>query len=47
MGVPLSYPVAVAVLKEDGLAGIAAKDYMVDRAGIMDAGFACHGRNIS
>jgi hypothetical protein len=32
-------PVTIAVFKEDGLAGIAAKDDVVDRTGIMDTGF--------
>jgi hypothetical protein len=32
-------PVTIAVFKEDGLAGIAAKDDVVDRTRIMDTGF--------
>ncbi len=40
-------PVTIAVIKEDGLAGIAAQDDVINRTGVMDAGFACHGRTIS
>jgi len=35
--------IVVAISKEDLLAGIAAQDDMVDCAGEMYAGFACHG----
>lgn len=35
--------VPVVISEENRLAGVAAKDDMIDSAGIMDAGFAWHG----
>jgi len=38
---------AVAVIEEDGLACVTAQDNVVNSAGIMDAGFACHTRDVA
>lgn len=40
-------PVPVPIIEEYGISSIAAKDDVIDGAGIVDAGFACHGGNIS
>jgi hypothetical protein len=34
---------AVFIGDKDILPGIASQDYMIEGAGIMEAGFACHG----
>jgi hypothetical protein len=40
-------PEAVTILEENRPAGIAAKDYMIDCAGIMSTGFTWHEERIS
>jgi len=39
-------PVPVAIVGKDVLSGIPAQDNMIVCAGIMDAGFSCHGQII-